>query len=469
MGIMIQSLTQNLLSFDSHDEAALFHDAQRSGFFSLLVQIQNKKSQYSYRLSEMPRVLNAVDPKIDTWMSQAEFMRPDRRVVNLLRLGLLFIDIDTYKMSWAKEKKPEDLANSVIYHCQQEGIPQPSLIVYSGRGLQAKWLLEGTIPRQALPRWNACQRFLFERLASLGADPGAKDASRVLRLVNTVNSKSGQVCRVVYVNEQNRTPMRYGFEYLCESLLPAARWDIEKSRKIKNSADRHQFKLIDGEKKGNLRYFSGRQLAWDRLEDIRKLAEIRGGVVEGERMRHLFWRLNFLLLSGATNSSLMYHEAVALAKELDPSWSYQSQELITLYKKAKLYEAGEKIEFGGKEYPPLYTPKNDTLINLFNISDDEQLKLKTIISKKIASERLRKRNEVKRRAVGMIERKVYIESANTKKNMVIQLRSNGLSASSISKYLNIPIRTIYGYIKSANDCAKSDRITNGVASGFLCF
>jgi hypothetical protein len=32
---------------------------------------------------------------------------------------------------------------------------------------------------------------LIDRLAGLGADPAAKDASRVLRLVNTVNTKSG--------------------------------------------------------------------------------------------------------------------------------------------------------------------------------------------------------------------------------------------------------------------------------------
>ncbi|QNM63835.1 hypothetical protein XHV734_p0071 (plasmid) [Xanthomonas hortorum pv. vitians] len=28
-------------------------------------------------------------------------MRPNRRVVNLLRIGLLFADIDTYRQPWA--------------------------------------------------------------------------------------------------------------------------------------------------------------------------------------------------------------------------------------------------------------------------------------------------------------------------------------------------------------------------------
>ncbi|MCL3027120.1 hypothetical protein L6P87_27060 [Klebsiella pneumoniae] len=128
-------------------------------------------------------------------------------------------------------------------------------------------------------------------------------------------------------------------------------------------------------------------------------------------MRHLFWRLNFLLLSGATNSAQMYHEAAALSSELDTRWSYRSKELMTLYSKAKSYEAGERVEFGGKSFAPLYTPKNDTLINLFQISQQEQEQLKTIIStdeaQKRRRERDRLRDEERRRAAGQLEREAY--------------------------------------------------------------
>ena len=54
---------------------------------------------------------------------------------------------------------------------------------------------------------------------------------------------------------------------------------------------------------------------------------------------------------------------------------------------AKAHEAGEKVEFGGKQFAPLYTPKNDTLISLFHITDDEQRKLRTLISRDMAAER----------------------------------------------------------------------------------
>ncbi len=389
----------------------MYHDSSRSGFFSLLVDVHGEKRQSSHLLADMPTILNLVDKTRDTWMSQAEFIRPNRRVVNLARLGLLFTDLDTYRIPALAGRTPDQLAASVLYFCDEEGLPAPSLLIYSGRGIQAKWLLDGTIPRQALPRWNACQRYLVDRLAHVGADPMAKDASRVLRTIETVNSKSGEACRVVHVtNDIDGQPVRYNFEYLAEALLPTTRWTIESQRQEQAERVKRKpkpFLLVPGGKADNLRGFSGRQLAWDRLEDLRKLAELRGGVNEGSRMQHLFWRLNFLLLSGATNSKQMYHEASALARELDPQWNSRSQELMTLFSKAKAYESGERVCFGGKEYAPLYTPKNDTLINLFRITADEQRQLKTIVSHAEAAERHRRREEGRRRAAGAVDRQTY--------------------------------------------------------------
>lgn len=392
--------------FAEHEQ---YHQQGSWGFFSLLTRPQGgKATQTSHRLDLMPRVISLVNPKIDTWLSQAEFAKPNRRVVNLARIGLLFTDLDCYKEQWAQGKNPDQLAAGLLYFCQQEGIPAPSIIVFSGRGLQVKWLLDGTLPRQALTRWNACQRELVDKLRPLGADPAARDASRVLRLVDTVNTKSGELCRVVHVTQNDEgQPIRYGFELLCEAILPIARWDIAKTKKATN--DRiERLHLIEGTKaRSNLKGFSGRTLAWHRLDDLRKLAEIRGGVGEGQRMQHLFWQLNFLLLSGASNSELMWHEAAELARQIDPQWGYRSPELSTLYRKAVAHEKGERVSFNGKEYSPLYTPKNDSLINLFQISPDEERQMRTLISEGVAKERDAKRKETKRRAAGVVPRAEY--------------------------------------------------------------
>lgn len=397
-------MQQQLQLFNEYDT---YHDTARPGFFSILASDQNNsKYQRSYKLVEMPKVISLLDKTRDTWISQAEFTKPNRRVVNLWRVGLCFVDLDTYAVGWSYDTKPERLAAALLYHCEQASIPAPSIIVFSGRGLQAKWLLESAIPRQALPRWNLCQRALVDGLEQMGADQNAKDASRVLRLVGAVNTKSGEIARVVHVTESNGEPVRYSFEYLCEWLLPTHREKIERDRqqwaaeKAERQA-RRELRVIRGTRPANaLKGFSGRQLAWHRLEDLRKLAEMRGGIAEGERMQHLFWQLNFLLLSGATNSNQMWHEAAALARAIDSSWHHDKSALSTLYNKAKQFEAGEQIEWQGRTYPALYTPKNDSLINTFRITDDEQRQLQTIITPALARERHAEREKAKRVAAG---------------------------------------------------------------------
>lgn len=398
--------------FDREDEAGGYLSADRVGFFSLLVGDGKTKRQSSHRLTDMPTVLRLVDKKRDSWLSQGEFMAPNRRVVNLARIGLLFSDLDTYNCDWAQGKNPDQLAQAVLFGCADAGIPEPSILIYSGRGIQAKWLLDGPLPRQALPRWNACQKQLVSSLRPWGADPAARDASRVLRLVDTVNTKSGAVCRVIHVNEgPDGLPKRYDFENLCEWILPIARGDIEDAKRARELR-KEALKLVQGSAPvKRLKGFSGRQLSWDRLEDLRKLATLRGGVASSMKTTTLFWQLNFLLLSGATNSQLMYHEAAALAKHINPAWSHRTPELSTLYAKAKAHEAGELVEHGAHKLSPLYTPKNDTLINIFQITDEEQAQLKTIISPAMAAARHAQRSRARRAAAGANEKGARLEKA----------------------------------------------------------
>lgn len=411
MSALLKSQQFNL--FDAKTEAELYHSTERPGFFSIL-QSKDRKRQRSYKLAEMPRVIQLLDKNVDTWISQAEFTRPNRRVVNLWRIGMLFVDIDTYNIESLHNKNVDERVRVLLDFCDINYIPRPSLINFSGQGLQAKWFLDQPLPRAALPRWNRAQFELVNKLTELGADPKAKDASRVLRLVETVNTKSNEKCAVVYVTEKNGLPIEYDFDYLCDFLLPFSREQLAQMKSerheeyLKRKSEREKFKIIKGgAKRGHLKGFSGRTLAWHRLEDLRTLAQLRGGVAQGSRMLHLFWQFNFLLLSGATNSNQMYYEAAALAHNFDPTWKYDKGTLSSLYERAVRFERGEKTEFDGKQYPALYTPKNDTLINQFEITEVEQRQLRTIITPALARERDADRDRARRRAAGAMERELY--------------------------------------------------------------
>jgi Spy/CpxP family protein refolding chaperone len=124
---------------------------------------------------------------------------------------------------------------------------------------------------------------------------------------------------------------------------------------------------------------------------------------------------------------------------------------MTLYRKAKEFEAGQQIEFQGKLYPALYTPRNDTLINTFKITDDEQRQLQTIISKDMAAERHRDRNRdyrtEKRREAGAIERAEYEAQAKQKAEQAQQLRKAGWSIRAIAEKLQLSKSAVDRYVK----------------------
>jgi hypothetical protein len=70
------------------------------------------------------------------------------------------------------------------------------------------------VPFAALPRWQACQRVLV----TLQGDKMSADATRVLRVIGTVNSKTKSVVKAEMLN-----PQRYDFDWLCDQILPVER------------------------------------------------------------------------------------------------------------------------------------------------------------------------------------------------------------------------------------------------------
>jgi hypothetical protein len=450
------------------EEAALYHDAGAHGFFSLLWcepqrdslilpvwhARQLPKIQKSYRLSELPRVIAALDPERDTWISQAEFICPNRRVVYLLRLNLCFVDLDTYKTPW-RVYPPEALADLIRGFCRDEGIPEPSLILFSGRGLQVKWLLARPLPRAALPRWNAVQKQLVAALERFGADPAARDASRLLRLVDTVNTRSGERVRVLWVNETAGEVCHYDFDYLAEWLLPVDR-DIVRAERAAGDKRRASLQLLQGGRTGRLRTFSNRQLSWDRLEDLRTLARLRAwtetGIPHGYRSKYIHWCFNFLLLSGAVHSSQLFYEAQALVREVCPDLPQDVRSVLsTLYRKAQAYEAGQQVEFDGRKYPPLYTPKNSTLIELFVITDEESKRLRTIITKEEAAERAivrdRLRHHRQRRELGVMERATYLDTVEQRRAQARLLRAKEYSIREIAIEIGVSKSQVHRYLE----------------------
>lgn len=424
-------------------EPSLYH-TDRWGFFSLLTRGNSGRlQQRSYTLDLLPKIIQCAPRDKDCYISQGEFTKPNRRVVNLARVSLMFVDIDPPD---ATRLTPDQWSELCLMACQDNGVPAPSMIVYSGRGVHLKWLLERPVPRRALPRWSAAQTELVRRLSDIGADPKAKDASRVLRLERTVNSKTGERCHIVWMNEDRPgIPVRYDFDTLFEEVMPLSReeYAAQREKRLMKRQERI-LRLVanSGDTSSPLGALNGRRLAWDRLEDLRTLAAMRGGVTEGWRMDYLFFCCNFMVLSGAVPANQLYLEANALSQEFAPGWGWHKSELSTLHQKAKAFAAGDRIEFNGRSYPPLYTPTNHTLINRFEITTNEQQKLRTIIDSDEKRRRDAQRKRQARKEAGAVDRDAYLAKAAEKRSMAVELRAQGVSLRKIAMQMETSVSQV---------------------------
>ena len=434
------STTQlELFNESSLPEAVTLH-ADRPGFFSLLVKpAASTPRQSSYRVDVLPQVLAALDPDIDSYMSQATFFRPNRRLVNLWHLPLCFVDLDTYKTAYGKLHE-EPLSLAVRQRLTDEGIPPASMVIHSGRGVYLKWLLKSPLPQAALPRWNAVQRELVSRLADFGSDPKARDASRVLRLVSTCNTNQPypelRKVRVLWVEEADGEPLLHDFERLAEAVLPFTRKEVALVEADKPPARVIQFKR-GGESALELRRFSFETLHWDRVTDMRKLRQLRGPIAEGGREMFVFLMLNELAKSGQVNAYNFQYETVALARECESfvkgsGWSRST--FSTLYRRVKEHVAGQYGRGQG-----LYKYQNQTLIEQLEITPEEERHMKTLIS---TTEKYRRNNDRRCEARGYQSKRVE------RAKKIVELHRAGLSLRQIAVVVGCGKSTVMDELKS---------------------
>ena len=434
--------------FSSETEPASYLSGR--GYAAVLAKKNEVVKQDFFRPDQLDQVCQLIGPETDLWISQAVFNKQCRRAVHISHLDLNFVDLDFYKdldeNAWAQGKDEKALAEAIRFFCLENEIPVPSIIVHSGQGLQLKWLYDAPIPRRALPRWQALENYIVERFKERGSDSQVKDPSRVLRVVDSINTKVNKVVKVIRAEmNDDGTLRRYNFEYLCESFLPLTREEIRDRREEKypTKAPKTTKKKVSGTAKD----FTYKTLYWGIVEDLRALLRLRGGIEVGMREIFTMLMLNYLLLSRVIPPRDLFYEAAELAKEVDPRWNCRSESFRTLYKKACQYNKGETVQFAGREYPPLYTFKVETLIQLLKINAVEQHEMKILIS---SGEKKRRLTE-KRRSKGMMPRNEFRAAALARKERALSLRDEGLSIRQIAAEMRVSKAAVQKYLSNKKE------------------
>ena len=136
---------------------------------------------------------------------------------------------------------------------------------------------------------------------------------------------------------------------------------------------------------------------------------------------------------------------------IDPGFRYSNSEFSTLYAKIKAYTNGETVMFNGREYPAIYTPKNETIIEKLGITEDEIRSNKTIIDTATRRKKNAEAQKQRRRASGAVSREEYEKSRQEQKRFnleaIARLKKEGLTVRAIAEQLKLNERVVRRYSK----------------------
>lgn len=341
----------------------------------------------------------------DVYISQNTFNNRSRKLIHLKELKALYIDIDCYKVNLSKEATKYFLENDLYGQ-----IPVPNMLIDSGRGLYYIIFLENTVAED-LPKWQLIEKYLYEKLKDLGADNKALDATRVLRVVGSTNSKNNELVKVIDTYDY-----QYTLDEIIENYIP----EVNEDRKEKQKPEGVRKK---GRKKKFVSLFNLYNLYYTRFKDIKKLVEIRNYEMTGYREITLFLIRYFLNVYHG-DDDLVMEEVI----EINNSFT----EPLEIN---EVFNATRSGAIGATE--SVYKYSNDKLIKLLDITPSEQKEMATIIGKSEKYYRNNKnRRDNRRDENGLTQRE---SSKLNNENEILELKRKKYTLKQISKKLNLSI------------------------------
>ena len=368
---------------------------------------ENGYSQWHYKYKELKET-DLTEENI--YITLNTFFKPYRRLECIKELNALFIDLDYYKTKFTKEQIIMNLEENYF----NKTIPATNYILDSGRGLALIWLIN-KVPSKALPLWKAIEEYLYNQLKEFGADRQALDATRILRVPGSINSKSKTVVSII-----DEYDYIYDLREIQKEYLP----ELKPKEKKKGRP-----------KKVNYVYRE-RSLYFARIQDITKLCELREYDLRGHREIILF--LYRYYLCSFTED---VQKALEDVLELNSMFIYplKENEVIRATRSAEKCYLDKNKE---------YKYKNDTLIELLEITEYEETKMSTIISKneykRRNNEYNKKKYQEKLKEEGKLSKK---EEVKVRREKIKDLLAEGLSQKEIYSLLKISKRTCVNDVK----------------------
>ena len=395
------------------------------GYVSLAFADEKTWKEYIYRVKEISTQMTLFENNnsINIYSSVNTFYQPKRNFENLYNLNALFCDIDCVRHDISIKQAFKEL----IRLWNDNIIPEPSLIINSGRGLHVYWHLQNCFASTKknvsfMPTYQALLDRFSQKLAFLGADFKSAEPSRVLGIPSTYNLKSGTQRKIIHPN----------LNLIEQGILH----DRNIRYKIIELADLYLQKKEYKEKKTTFEkrqvVFNELTLAHARMEDYKTLINIRNSIRVNEGFRNqLLYNYgleNIDYTKSKENLHISLSEINAMFRK--PLAEKELQGVIKSLEKSKF----KKI-------------KNITIIEQLEISLIEQQNMRTLIEREIKVARYVEKKRINRRNENGLTKREQSKEDNTYLILDSYYIQN-LTRKKIAENLRVLLSTVKKYLDS---------------------
>lgn len=365
------------------------------------------------------------------YLGQATYRTKNRGEVS--KINRLYVDIDSDNNNSLNKKQCNELAVLLQEYAE---LPEPTIIIYTGHGLQMIWNVDDSISQ----KWTMYENFIhgkvkealedikqnsisqlteYLELYNVHLDSKVKDKARVLRIPGTINIKA----EPVYASIIGYT----GNEFTSTDI------NIPEPKTHRKTPKKKQINLSDSD--ANSQYMN--EIIRPRLYDFEKLINLRNekGVVSG-------YRNTLISMVVGTCCSLGYskEQTLEISKSFNNSFLKPLQEAEI----KSWIKTSYRLRNVGNEYKRGCKWKTSTIIQLLEISTAEQKQMEVL---KYSSESKR---ENKR------------QQKQERNQKIMELKNKGWSNTMIADKLKIHRNTVAKVIKKlGQSCTKNAPIKRG--------
>lgn len=167
----------------------------------------DKVKNRPYLVGEEPNLLiDSLNPEHHQYITPALFnSKKSRTKRSLVATSALYVDLDDALTEIDGGRVGLDLIN---YAINKTKLPEPSLIIYTGGGWHLYWLFNELYyfnSQDDIDLYEQTIESIIDSLAIIGADPMAKDATRLLRLAGSFNHKEDYAINTRVLLIENRS------------------------------------------------------------------------------------------------------------------------------------------------------------------------------------------------------------------------------------------------------------------------